>query len=71
MLRPYIMKKLNLYEIDVIHLPSEKHLLFIAANNLDEAFKKAQARLWQSPHNIPFFKWKLTGKYKILGKVFI
>lgn len=68
------MKKINLYAIDVLlKLPakSEKHVLYVAARNVKNAFSKASARLAQSPHGYGQRYWKLTGYYELMGKVFI
>jgi hypothetical protein len=68
------MKKSNLYEIDVLLVKnqrSEKHVLYVAARNVKNAFSKASARLAQTPHGYDRRYWKLTGYYKPLGKVFI
>lgn len=72
------MKKLNLYEIDcqLIQWPGgrkqiEDHVLYIGAQSLRPAFFKAQRRLNESPHGIRPQFWRLTGKYKLIGKVFV
>jgi len=68
------MRKLTLYMFDVELLTAgkkEKHILYIAARNLTHACNKAQRRLNEGPHGILPVRWKLTGHYEALGKVFI
>jgi hypothetical protein len=69
------MRKLTVYEIDVVlrrnDRPVERHDIWVAARNVTTAFSKAQRRLNEGPHGIQPVQWALTGKYRVLRKIFI
>ena len=68
------MKKLNLYDIEVLFVTpkgQQCHIVYVAARNVKGAFVKASNRIAQSPHGFGPRYWKLTGNYKLMGKVFI
>lgn len=69
------MRRYTLYAMDVTLLRSdgkkENHVLYIGAPDITRGFEKAARRLRQSPHGISVRKWHLTGKYDIIGYVFV